>query len=152
MASDSTIDPFAAFLFSVSIEPQAGGAVGGFSEVSGLSFESEVETLRVGGVNDADVQLLGPSKYPTRLVLKRGLADASYLWRWYLDVMNGKVLRRTVTIALRDASGWSRYAWTFLQACPVKWAGPSLQASSSAVAFESIELVHRGLLPPAVGG
>ena len=36
-------------------------------------------------------------------------------------------------------------SWSFKEACPVKWTGPHLRASNSAVAFESLELVHRGL-------
>ena len=64
--------------------------MGGFSDVSGVTFENEVETLKVGGVNDGDVQLAGPAK-STRLVLKRGLADRSYFWSWYLDVLQGEV-------------------------------------------------------------
>jgi phage tail-like protein len=158
MASDSVKDPFAAFLFSVAVGSAQGGAagssveVGGFSEVSGLGFECEVETLRVGGMNEAELQLLGPSKYATRLVLKRGLGDASYLWGWYADVMQGRIVRRAVTITLRHAHGLRPYAWTFAEACPVKWSGPSLQAGTSAIAFESIELVHRGLQQPAGQG
>ena len=46
---------------------------------------------------------------------------------------------------LRDARRAAPYTWTFKQACPVKWTGPTLQAGTSAVAFESIELIHRGL-------
>ena len=151
MSSDSVKDPYAAFLFSVAVAG-ASSEVGGFSEVSGLAFESEVETLRVGGMNNAELQLLGPSKYPTRLVLKRGLADASFLWAWYADVMKGKIIRRALTVSLRHAHGPRPYAWTFMEACPIKWAGPSLQAGTSAVAFESIELVHRGLQQPAGQG
>jgi phage tail-like protein len=151
MASDRTKDPYTAFLFCVTVEPASTGngrgspAVGGFNEVGGLVFESELETMRVGGLNDADLQLVGPSKYSARLVLKRGLADKSYFWKWYVGVMRGEVVRRAVTIKLQNAQRNAPYTWTFKQACPVKWTGPNLQAGSSAVAFESIELIHRGL-------
>jgi phage tail-like protein len=138
-------DPYAAYRFAVKVGDHT---VGGFSEVSGLGFESEVETMRVGGMNNTDLQLLGPSKFPSRLVLKRGLTNGSYFWHWYLGVMQGKVVRRTLTVTLRDAEGATAYEWGFEQACPVKWTGPSLQATTSAVAFESIEIVHRGLHPP----
>jgi phage tail-like protein len=150
-------DPYAAFLFSVTVSPgeirhgekETIAPVGGFSDVSGLNFETEVETLRVGGVNDTDVTLPGPSKASSRLVLKRGLADASFLWAWYLRVMRGEILRQQVTVSIHDPLGEPRQSWTFRDACPVKWTGPDLHASSSAVGFESIELIHRGLLPSA---
>jgi phage tail-like protein len=135
-------DPFTAFRFSVEIDQHE---VGGFSEVSGLAFEKEVEIFREGGVNDHDVQLAGPSKYPSRLVLKRGLGDLQYLWAWYLDVAHGMIARREIAIQLYDVEGKRQRSWRFREACPVKWTGPELRANTSAVAFESIEVVHRGL-------
>jgi phage tail-like protein len=143
-------DPYVGFLFTVQLVPAqlpGGSAICGFSDVSGLNFETEVETMRVGGVNDSDLTLPGPTKFPSRLVLKRGLADTSYLWRWYLEVMQGRILRRGLRIQVHDVEDKDRVrqAWTFKDACPVKWTGPELRASNSAVAFESIELIHRGL-------
>jgi phage tail-like protein len=147
-----SIDPYLAFRFAVSVRPGTlprNGepvAVGGFNEVSGLALETEVETIRAGGVNDRDVMLPGPSKYPTRLVLRRGLADRSFLWEWYLGVVEGRILRQGITVTLQGPAGSdSPRSWTFNDACPIKWSGPSLQAGSAAVAFESIELIHRGL-------
>ena len=144
-------DPYVGFLFTVEVSPASlpgssnATQVGGFSDVSGLNFEIEVETLRVGGVNDADVMLPGPSKFPSRLVLKRGLADRSFFRQWYLAVMAGKVVRRELTISIRDSTHKPRQSWSFKQACPVRWTGPELHAANSAVGFESIELIHRGL-------
>jgi len=31
--------------------------------------------------------------------------------------------------------------------CPVKWTGPQFKAGSAEVAFETIELIHKGLKP-----
>jgi hypothetical protein len=42
--------------------------------------------------------------------------------------------------------------WDFKEAFPVKWTGPELRADSGNVAFESIELAHRGLSRPAFAG
>ena len=137
-------DPFMSFRFRVRVD---GRVIGGFSDVTGLGAETEVQPLRVGGLNDAEVMLPGPTKYPSRLVLKRGLGDPALLWNWYLDILRGAIKRELVKIELRWDDG--PMAWTFREACPVKWTGPELHAGTSAVAFESIELVHRGfLLPP----
>jgi len=141
---DPRQDPFLAFAFSVEIGQQR---VAGFSEVSGLAMETEVETLRVGGINDREWQLAGPSRYPSRLLLKRGMGDLAYLWTWYWDVTQGKIERRDVALFLHDAKGTRRRSWNFREACPVKWTGADLRADVSAIAFESIELVHRGVLP-----
>ena len=137
-------DPYGAFRFSIDVKGE--NAVGGFNEVSGLVFETEVQTLRVGGINDHEHQLPGPSKFPSRLILKRGLGNAKFLWNWYRSVSQGKIERKNVTITLNDKDGGNLIIWCFKDACPVKWTGPDLRASNSAVAFESLELVHRGYL------
>ena len=135
-------DPYIAFRFSIEVDGE--NAVGGFNEVSGLVFETEVQTIRAGGINDFELQLPGPSKFPSRLVLKRGLGNMKFLWEWYRSVSQGEVKRKTVTIKLNDEQDGVVISWRFKDACPVKWTGPDLRASNSAVAFESLELVHRG--------
>src|SRR6266849_6194060 len=94
-------DPFASFRFAVKIgDANPDERVCGFSEASGLVVETEVETIREGGVNTHEIQLAGASKFPSRLVLKRGLAEKA-LWTWYQNVMRGKVERKTVTVILQ---------------------------------------------------
>ena len=66
-------DPYISFRFRAEIDSLQ---VSGFSEVTGLAFESEVQTFREGGDNLQEAQLPGPTKFPSRLVMKRGLADA----------------------------------------------------------------------------
>jgi phage tail-like protein len=138
-------DPFASFRFAVKIgDTNPNEKVCGFSEASGLAIETDVETIREGGVNTHEIQLAGPSKFPSKLVLKRGLAEAE-LWSWYQNVMQGKIERKTVTIILQNYRGQKEWQWVFSKACPVKWSGPEFRAGNAEVAFESIELVHRGL-------
>jgi phage tail-like protein len=143
MSRPLALDPYTAFRFSIDIDGESN--VGGFNEVSGLVLETEVQTLRVGGVNEYEYQLPGPSKFPSRLVLKRGMGDVKFLWNWYRAVYQGEIKRKKVTVNLNDEQGGTLVSWSFKEACPVKWTGPDLRASSSAVAFESLELVHRGL-------
>lgn len=139
-------DPYASFRFAVKIGDvkDPNDRVCGFSEASGLAIETDVETFREGGVNAHEIQLAGPSKFPSKLILKRGLAEAE-LWSWYQDVMKGKIERKTVTILLQNYGGQEKWQWVFSKACPVKWSGPEFRAGNAEVAFESIELVHRGL-------
>lgn len=140
---DINNDPFTSFRFRAEIESLE---VSGFSEVSGLTVETEVESFREGGVNTRDWQLAGPAKFPAKLTLKRGLADADALWSWYRDIMAGRIKRKQVTIKLMDYAGDEKWRWVFQKACPVKWNGPELRAKSTEVAFESIELIHEGIL------
>jgi len=142
-------DPFASFRFRAEID---GLQVSGFSEVTGLAFESDVQTFQVGGVNTHEWQLNGPTKFPSKLTLKRGLADADALWSWYQDVMNGRIKRKTVTITLLNHADEEKWRWVFSKACPVKWSGPEFRAGTAEVAFESIELIHMGLEAGAQSG
>ena len=140
-------DPYLAFNFRVKI---AHVTVAGFSEVSGLNVETEVETFREGGVNGYEVQLAGANKFPSKIVLKRGLAYIDDLWVWYKQIIAGDVQRRDVTITLLDHAGETELRnWTFLKACPIKWTGPELKAQTASIAFQAVELIHRGLkIPP----
>jgi len=141
-------DPYSAFNFLVEIE---GLVVGGFLEVSGLQVETAVEEYQEGGQNQYVHKLPGPTRYPSNLVLKRGLTDAETLWSWHQEVISGSFRRKNGTIFLLDNQGQPALWWTVREAYPVKWEGPQLKADSNAVAVESVELVHRGLSKPATG-
>jgi len=141
MATADRHDPVLSFQFIVEIK---GVSVAGFSEVSGLDVESAVETFREGGELRFEQQLVGWMKFPSRIVLKRGIADSEELWSWHQDVTRGIVTRKDVSIVLRDSAGNKVRKWIFHQAVPVKWVGPQLRASSSEVAVETLELIHRG--------
>jgi hypothetical protein len=41
--------------------------------------------------------------------------------------------------------------WNFRNALPVRWAGPTFDASSDSVGFETLELAHEGLTKPLLG-
>jgi phage tail-like protein len=133
-------DPYQSFNFLIEVQ---GLIAGGFSEVSGIQAETEVEEIKEGGVNDHVHKLPKATKYPN-VAFKRGITDSDTLWRWHQDVIAGKFERRTVFVVLRDASGDEKWRWSFIDAYPVKWIGPDLKADSSAVAIESLELAHDG--------
>lgn len=134
-------DPYGGFRFRVEI---LGLQVGGFTEVSGLEREVQIEDFREGGVNDYTHKLATMTKYQN-LTLKRGLADASELWGWHQDVVNGKIERRQVTVVLIDISGRDTWRWVVEKAYPVKWSGAPFNASTNTILVESVELVHNGI-------
>lgn len=140
-------DPYAAFNFLVEIE---GLLVGGFSEVSGLQVESETQDYREGGQNGYLHRLPGPMRYPQNLTLKRGLTDIDTLWAWQQDVGQGTIKRRNGTIYMLSRLGIPTMWWDFLEAYPVKWVGPDFRADQNTLAFESVELAHRGLSKPSI--
>jgi phage tail-like protein len=134
-------DPYMAFNFAVEIE---GLTVGGFSEVIGLSGKLELETYVEGGVNHHIHRFPKQMDYPN-LVLVRGLTERDDLWKWYEDVTRGKIRLQNGTIILKDSKQSKVIAWNFKKAYPVAWEGPQLNATGTQVAFERMDLVHRGV-------
>jgi phage tail-like protein len=141
MSADERHDPYLTYQFVVEIE---GLRVGGFSGASGLSVEMQPEEVQEGGVNHYTHKL--PTRYGHgNLVLKRGLTDYAGLWEWVESASEGVVTRRNVDVYLLDGTRDLVWGWTFLSTYPVKWTGPEFQADQSAVAVETLELVHAGV-------
>lgn len=134
-------DPTASFRFWVEID---GLWVAGFTEVSGLQSETEVEEYQEGGVNEYVHRFPKITKYPS-LVLKRGITSSDDLWTWYEKVVGGTVNRKNGSVILLNQFGLELWRWNFFSAYPIKWIGPELKSSSSEVAVESLEMVHNGL-------
>ena len=143
MATGGRHDPILSFNFAVEID---GVIVCGFSEVSGLQAEIEVQEYREGGLNEYIHKRSGPARYTSNLVLKRGIANSTELWTWYCNVLQGTTVRKSLAVVLMDSTGSEQRRWTFQNAYPVKWAGPDFKAQSSEVAIESLELAHEGLV------
>jgi phage tail-like protein len=78
-------------------------------------------------------------------VLRHGITSGDGLWRWYQMTAAGQVVRRNGTIFLLDSPHVVALQWDFRDAFPYKWIGPELRAEAANIAFESVELVHRGL-------
>lgn len=136
-------DPYLGMRFRVEVE---GILNGGCAEVSGLDFSTQVEDFREGGVNDYVHKLPKETTFPN-ILLKRGLTDSDKLWKWYQDVVYGKVIRKEVHILmLKERSEDVAWVWGFKDAFPIKWTGPELKSEGSTVAFETIEMAHHGFM------
>lgn len=129
------------FRFHVELD---GIIVGGFSEVSGLQVEIEMEEIQEGGVNDRVHHLPKRIKYPN-LVFKRGISYSDELWKWVEYTVNGVIIKRNGTIILMNDEGEEICHWRFKEAYPIRWSGPDLNAMSGEIAMETLELVHQGL-------
>lgn len=138
--------PFGAFGFKVEIETES-GAKGCFQEVSGLSVQVNVTDLVEGGVNNTTRKMIGNTSY-SNITLKRGLCDGS-MFDWiqrFVNYSGGGISRINGTINILDEKGDVAKTYRFINAVPVKWDGPSLSVMQDAIATESLELAHEGLI------
>lgn len=141
------LQPYQTFNFAVEIE---GLLVGGFTEVSGLESDIEIEEYREGGVNGFVHKLPGLTRH-SNLTLSHGLTSLSTLWNWYHDMTLGVIHRKNGTIMLLDPQQVPVMWWNFRNAVPVRWSGPRFDAASDEVGVESLELAHEGLTKPLLG-
>jgi phage tail-like protein len=137
-------DPYTAFNFVVELE---GLLVGGFTEVSGLESQIEMEDYREGGVNNY-IHYFPAQTTQSNLVLTKGVTGVSTLFNWYYETTQGIIQRKSGTIMMLDSRQFPVMWWNFYDALPTKWTGPQLNANSDEVVFESIELVHEGISKP----
>jgi phage tail-like protein len=133
-------DPLRGFRFVLEIDAIASGA---FTRVKGLTREARHESYREGGVNEYEHKLITQVTYPV-LVLERGLA-LDDLWDWAQGAADGNVTRKTIRIRLQDEANEKAWAWQIEHAIPVKWTASDLDALTSPVVMESLELAHHGL-------
>ena len=120
-----------------------------FSECTGLASEVGTEEYLEGGENRFAHRF--PSRHSSpNLILNRGIAESSALWDWYAEgLASGRVKPRDGQVELLswvDGELGPVRVWSFRRGFPVKIAGPDLNAMSSAVAIESLEIAHHGLV------
>ncbi len=132
---------------------------GGFSEVTGLNSEVEIESYNEGGRNDQPHKFFKYARFPN-LTFKRGVTFNTDLADWYAQVIGGNaqpIIRKDGLILLMDRGGLNSgpvlggltklpvAAWKFTSAIPERLVGPNLNAKGNEVAIETLELSHRGL-------
>jgi len=119
-------------------------ALGGFTECSGLEMTLDVESYKEGGNNG------GQLKFPTRvnwsnITLKKGVGASTALWDWHYGFVEGRGKRRDGIIILQNDLQVPNTIWYFRRGLPVKYTGPTLNASQNNVAIEAIEIAHEGI-------
>jgi len=136
------VDPYRGFNFLVEMD---GITQAGFQEVSGLDVTTAAVDYRQGDDANHVRKLPGGLNTYSPITLKRGITDSDELWKWRQTVIDGKTERKNGSIVLRDETGAEKLRWNFSEAWPSKWTGPALNATSTAVALESLEITHEEL-------
>ena len=120
-----------------------GVSIGSFRECNGLSMEFEVFEWAEGGNNEFVHHLPGRIRYPY-LTLDNGVTDSTALQEWFWATREQAQLKE-VTIQLKSQDGELSRSWTFADAFPIKWSGPTIAAQGMGVGTESLDIAHSGL-------
>lgn len=129
-------DPYAQFNFLVEVE---GLTVAGFTEVSGLTAESDIIEYREGSDPPRMRKLAALGKFGG-ITCKRGITLNRELWEWRRTTLQGATVRRNGAVVLLDEAREPRLRWEFFEAWISKYEGPALNATANEAAIESIEL------------
>jgi len=127
-----------------------GGTRIGFTEISGLDFETEVIEYREGGNKSYNkTKQPGLTKF-SDITLKRGvfLGDFEFyeLWRKTVFFQEGvEKFRRDIVIKLLDEEHAPIISWAVHKAWPRKVQYADLKADANEVVIETMVLVHEGL-------
>jgi phage tail-like protein len=113
--------------------------VGGFKTVSGMDSETEIIEFKQG--NDMVVRKKPGRTTYNNIVLERGYTATDDLWQWRKNIEDGKIDRRAGSIIILDQDGQTEVArYNFYEGWPCKWYVPDMDADSSAMAIEKVEL------------
>jgi phage tail-like protein len=143
MATGDRKDPFLGFNFRLELD---GVTKAAFREISGLDAATDVTEYREGpDKGNTPRKLPGLNKY-VNIVMKRGMTDDHTLWDWKKQTIDGKTNRQNGSIVLVDSTGdGEAIRWNFINGWPIKWTGPTFNATSNDVAIETLEIAHEGL-------
>jgi phage tail-like protein len=133
-------DPFSSFNFIVDIQ----GIRAGFSEVGGLTTETDVIEYREGN-EDITVRKIPGKRKQSNINFKRGYTATDDVWKWRETVINGKTERRSGTIQLLNEARQPVIVWRFFEGWPTKLSGPAFNAKNNDIAIEELEIAVEGL-------
>lgn len=135
-------NPYTTYNFTVTAD---GAPLGSFQEVSGLNADGEVIDYRTGDKPENLVDKIPGLRSVANIVLRRGYTQNRDLFEWYMEIAQGNILRRSVTIKLLDEKREGVIFWNCRNCWVNAIEGPSLSATSSQVAVESTTLIHEGI-------
>lgn len=130
-------DPYAKFNFLFEAD---GLTVAGFTEVGGLTFESDVIEYREGSDPARMRKLPGLYKF-ANVNLKRGFTQDRQLYDWRKTSMDGATERKNCAVILLDEGRSPVARWNLYECWVMKLVAPALNATANEAAIEEMELV-----------
>jgi len=132
--------PYRGFKFNVEI---AGIQVASFSEATVPDTTVETVDYREGSDPTYKRKLSGLTSYGS-LTLKKGLTDSMDLYNWFTLVTEkgseGANVQKNISLVLMDAASEEKVRWNIINAWPIKYETTGLNAGSSEVMIDTLEL------------
>lgn len=131
-------------LLSHSFRATVSGETVAFAEVSGLAIEREQASYR-HGFSEWEGEVLETYRSPRhqRVTLKRGaFANDGRFFAW---LVGEDAEPRPMEVALVDAAGAAALVWRIRRAVPVKLSAPTLSATDTGVAVDTLEVMASGI-------
>jgi phage tail-like protein len=135
-------DPLRNFRFRLEID---GIQQAGFSEATVPDTSTDVIEYREGTEITTPRKLPGLTKYGN-LTLKWGTTDSMDLYNWRKQIIDGNIQRKNIAVTLIDEGGNDKARYEFTNAWPSKYDPADLNATGNAVAIETLEIVHEGMV------
>ena len=102
----------------------------------------EVDLVSVSPLHLPDGESTDPDIRQT-VTLRRGVGPSRMFYDWNQSRVFNKLDARTVTIVLLDqAGGRPVNIWQLVNARPVRWSGPGLDALENGIAMEELEIAY----------
>lgn len=134
--------PLSKFHFRV----EWGGTNIGFTEVSGMTVETEMIEYRQGASPEYHKTRMPGMQKLSNITLKRGtFANDNEFYNWWNTVSLNTIERRDITISLLNEAHEPVVVWKVKNAWPIKVQTTDLKSDANEVAIETMELVHEGL-------
>jgi phage tail-like protein len=140
-------DPYPGHNFQVvitGISPDGSAVSGAFSEITGLEIEVHPIEYRNGNEGLTTRKLPGLVAHP-ELQLKRGVTGHTLFWDWIRGTADGQLQRADGSIILQDENQQEVMRWNFTGGWACKVTGPSLNAATSEVSFETVHVCVNNL-------
>lgn len=117
-----------------------------FQEVSGLEARVEMSSISSMGEGDKSSQFPGKTSYPSNLLLKRGMpVFSTFRWEVHRSLQGSRRIARTVLVSILDENALPLNSFKLSDAYPVYWSLSGLDASSSQLVVETMELKYSKL-------
>ena len=142
--SPRVADPEGAFVFSLVFNKEE---VAQFKECSGLKSSTAIVEIEEGGQNHRVHKMPGQSRWEN-ITLKSGVSSRTYLLNWRNEILNdefSKEKRRNGAVVMYNLQMEEVRRFNFINAWPVSWEGPSLNADGADIAIETVVLAHHGI-------